>query len=61
MNQGIGGGFVPELLDRAVIDEIFQVKNEEAFENARGLARNKGLLALWCRRICHPRTRQMTG
>ena len=43
--QGIGAGFVPEVLNREVIDEIFKVKNEEAFETARRLAREEGLLA----------------
>jgi cysteine synthase A len=42
--QGIGAGFVPENFNRAVVDEIFTVKNEEAFETARSLARNEGLL-----------------
>lgn len=44
MIQGIGAGFVPEVLNREVIDAIFQVKNEEAFETARRLAREEGLL-----------------
>jgi cysteine synthase len=43
--QGIGAGFVPEVLNREVIDEIFKVKNEEAFATARRLAREEGLLA----------------
>lgn len=43
--QGIGAGFVPEVLNREVIDEIFKVKNEEAFETARRLARAEGLLS----------------
>ena len=43
--QGIGAGFVPEVLNREVIDEIFKVKNEEAFETSRRLAREEGLLA----------------
>lgn len=42
--QGIGAGFVPEVLNREVIDEIFTVKNEEALETARRLAREEGLL-----------------
>ncbi|HOJ76759.1 MAG TPA: cysteine synthase A [Bacillota bacterium] len=42
--QGIGAGFVPDILNRSVIDEIFKVKNEEAFETARQLAKNEGLL-----------------
>jgi cysteine synthase A len=43
--QGIGAGFVPEVLNRAVIDEVITVKNEEAFEASRALARTEGLLA----------------
>ncbi len=42
--QGIGPGFVPEILNREVIDEIFTVKNEEAFEVSRKLAKTEGLL-----------------
>lgn len=42
--QGIGAGFVPEILNREVIDEIFLVRNEEALETARRLAREEGLL-----------------
>lgn len=42
--QGIGAGFVPDNFNRAVVDEIFQVKNDEAFETSRKLARAEGLL-----------------
>jgi cysteine synthase A len=42
--QGIGAGFVPDILNAKVIDEIFKVKNEEAFETARKLAKAEGLL-----------------
>ena len=42
--QGIGAGFVPEILNKSVIDEIFKVKNEEAIETARKLAKTEGLL-----------------
>lgn len=42
--QGIGAGFVPDILNKSVIDEIFKVKNEDAFETARALARTEGLL-----------------
>jgi len=43
--QGIGAGFVPEVLNRKIIDEIIQVSNEEAIETARRLAREEGILA----------------
>ncbi|MDD2733614.1 MAG: cysteine synthase A [Desulfuromonadaceae bacterium] len=42
--QGIGAGFVPDVLNREVIDEIFKVKNDEALITARRLAREEGLL-----------------
>lgn len=42
--QGIGAGFVPEVLNRSVIDEVITVKNEEAFETSRQLAHTEGLL-----------------
>lgn len=42
--QGIGAGFVPEVFDRSVIDEIVTVKNEDAFNTSRSLAGNEGLL-----------------
>ena len=42
--QGIGAGFVPEVLNQEVIDEIFKVRNEEALETARRLAREEGVL-----------------
>ena len=42
--QGIGAGFVPNILDRSVIDEIYRVKNKEALETAREAARLEGLL-----------------
>jgi cysteine synthase A len=41
--QGIGAGFVPEVLARAEIDEVIQVSNEETFANARRLARTEGI------------------
>lgn len=42
--QGIGAGFVPEILDVDVIDQIIQVTEQEAFATARRLAREEGLL-----------------
>ena len=42
--QGSGAGFVPAILDTAVIDEIIQVTNDDAFEYARRAAREEGLL-----------------
>ncbi len=43
--QGIGAGFVPEVLNLRIIDEIFRVENESAFEASRKLAKSEGLLA----------------
>ncbi|MGC8862569.1 MAG: cysteine synthase A [Armatimonadota bacterium] len=42
--QGIGAGFIPQVLDMGLVDEILQVTNDQAFETARMLARNEGLL-----------------
>ncbi|HUX57494.1 MAG TPA: cysteine synthase A [Bacteroidales bacterium] len=42
--QGIGAGFVPDVLNRSIIDEIFLVTNEEAFNMGRELAETEGLL-----------------
>lgn len=42
--QGLGPGFIPDVLNMAVIDEIFTVKSEAAFETSRKLARTEGLL-----------------
>src|SRR5579884_927654 len=42
--QGIGAGFVPDVLDTKLIDDIVQVKDEDAIEMARRLAREEGLL-----------------
>jgi cysteine synthase A len=41
--QGIGAGFVPEILDRAVIDEIVRVDSERAITTSRALARSEGI------------------
>ena len=43
MIQGIGAGFVPQVLNRAVIDEILTVTDEQAYETAKRLARKEGL------------------
>jgi len=42
--QGIGAGFIPETLDVEVYDEIIQVKTEQAFEYARRVAKEEGIL-----------------
>jgi cysteine synthase A len=42
--QGIGAGFVPEILNTKIYDEIVRVKNEDAFATARRAAREEGLL-----------------
>ena len=41
--QGIGAGFVPDVLDRSVIDEVVTVGNQTAFDTARALARLEGI------------------
>jgi cysteine synthase A len=52
--QGIGAGFIPEVLNTKIYDEVITVKNDDAFETARAAAREEGLLvgissgaALW--------------
>jgi cysteine synthase A len=42
--QGIGAGFVPEVLNVEIIDEIIQVSNEDAIETARQLGAKEGIL-----------------
>ncbi|MEK4466150.1 cysteine synthase A [Paenibacillus sp. FSL H8-0315] len=42
--QGIGANFIPENYDNEVVDEIFQVKNDDAYSVSRALARTEGLL-----------------
>ena len=42
--QGIGAGFVPRVLNREVIDEVFAVSTDDAYRMARRLAREEGLL-----------------
>jgi cysteine synthase A len=43
--QGIGAGFVPKVFDRSVVDRIITVKDEDAKETARQLARREGIVA----------------
>ncbi|HEY3266051.1 MAG TPA: cysteine synthase A [Armatimonadota bacterium] len=43
--QGLGAGFVPSILDTSLIDEVFQVTNEEAFTMARRLGKEEAILA----------------
>ena len=43
--QGIGAGFVPDVLDLSLVDDIEQVSNEEAVAFARRLAREEGILS----------------
>jgi len=43
--QGIGAGFVPEVLDRSVVDEVIPVGDEDALETARRVAIEEGVLA----------------
>jgi cysteine synthase len=42
--QGIGAGFVTEIYDKDVVDEVVTVTNEEAYEYTRLMAREEGLL-----------------
>jgi cysteine synthase A len=42
--QGIGAGFVPDILDTKIYDEVIQVENEDAFETARRVAKEEGIL-----------------
>lgn len=64
--QGIGAGFVPAVLNRAIIDEIITVRDEEAFETARVLSKSEGILcgissgaAVWaaCKIAARPENR----
>ncbi|MDI6814055.1 MAG: cysteine synthase A [Desulfitobacteriaceae bacterium] len=42
--QGIGAGFIPDVLNTQIYDEVIRVRNEDAFETARRVAREEGLL-----------------
>ena len=42
--QGIGAGFVPEILDRSVIDVVYKVSNEDALKTGRDLSLYEGLI-----------------
>jgi cysteine synthase len=42
--QGIGAGFVPDVLDMSVVDRVEQVSDEEAFDTARRLAKEEGII-----------------
>lgn len=42
--QGIGAGFVPQILDAGIYDEVITVQNEDAFQTGREIARTEGLL-----------------
>ncbi|RAL23192.1 cysteine synthase A [Thermoflavimicrobium daqui] len=42
--QGIGAGFIPDILDTSVYDEVIKISDEEAFEWARRLAKEEGIL-----------------
>src|SRR5205823_6703786 len=43
--QGIGAGFIPDVLNLKIVDEVLQVTNDEAFEMGRRLAKEEGILA----------------
>jgi cysteine synthase A len=41
--QGIGAGFIPDILDRSIIDEVITVTDDESFEMARRIAKEEGI------------------
>ena len=44
--QGIGAGFVPDVLDTGIYDEVIRVRDEDAFETGRAVARKEGVLVV---------------
>lgn len=44
MIQGIGAGFIPQVLNTSIIDEVYRVENKNAFETTKALARHEGLI-----------------
>ena len=60
--QGIGAGFVPEVLDRDLIDEVIPVDDETALERRRDAARREGLLVgISAGAALTPRSRSLRG
>lgn len=43
--QGIGANFIPEILDQEIYDEIIHIENDDAFETARQVAKEEGILS----------------
>jgi cysteine synthase A len=43
--QGIGAGFIPDILDRSIIDEVLTVTDDESFEMARRIAKEEGIIS----------------
>ena len=44
LQSGIGAGFVPDVLDKEILDEIIPVENDDAFEEMRNIAFSEGIL-----------------